>query len=133
MRALRIAALVAAICVIGAAARAQTPEAGELYRNGDYEAAIRAGEMRGDAGGLEPAALAALADATTHERRCADCYRRADALARRAIAANPKRPRPYVYLVVALSHEIRMAGLTASLRAHYPQDAERAIKTAAPL
>ena len=104
-----------------------------LYAKGDYEAAIKAGEAKGDAGSLVIATRAALSDAKLRDAPCADCFKRVEALAKRAIAADPKRPEPYVYLASAMGSESHMIGALATSAAGLPGKAKKAIDTALSL
>src|SRR5690349_19036513 len=61
----------------------------DLYARGNYEEAIRAGEMAKTASGYALAAHAALDDAILREGPCMPCLQRAEALARQAIATDP--------------------------------------------
>src|SRR5262249_38807913 len=112
---------------------AMNPSAAELYRAGQYELAIAKGETVGDADNLAVAAQAALAITTLKGEPCLDCAKRAEALARRAIAADPEHPRAYVCLVAWMAFESRIIGIYASRNAHLPDDARRAIDKALTL
>ncbi|HYM18130.1 MAG TPA: hypothetical protein VEU06_06170 [Micropepsaceae bacterium] len=109
---------------------AMNPSAVELYRSGQYEAAIAKGETVGDDENLTIAAQAALAVTTLKGEPCLDCAKRAEALARRAIAADPERPRAYVCLVASMAFESRIIGVYASQTEHLPDDARRALDKA---
>jgi tetratricopeptide (TPR) repeat protein len=109
---------------------AMNPSAAELYRAGQYEAAVAKGESVGDAESLTIAAQAANAITTLKGGPCLDCAKRAEALARRAIAADPERPRAYVCLVASMAFESRIIGVYASRNAHLPDEARRALDKA---
>ena len=130
-------AIAAAFCVAVllplAAHAAETRGAAALFSAGEYQAAIAAGEASGNAEGLTAGAGAALADATLRDAPCLPCFNRAHALASRAIAADPSRPRAYVYLTVAIGYEARIAGRLAALRAGYTQESKDAVETALTL
>lgn len=132
MRTMNIALLVIAFGFAGAPAlAADTPRA--LYESGNYEAAIKAGEAKGDAESLTIATRAALSDAKLRETPCADCFKRVETLAQRAIAADPKRPEPYIYLASAMGFESHMMGALASSAAGIPGKAKKQIDAALAL
>lgn len=102
----------------------------EIYARGDYAEAIRAGTMAGTAGALTEAARAALADANLRKERCLDCLKQAEALARRAIMADPDRPEPYVFLAAAIGYQARILGVTRAAFARDPEKAKHALDQA---
>ena len=108
---------------------ASAQEAAELYRAGQYQAAIAAGERTGSADALIAAAQGAFADATLRDAPCAACLQRAHDLAKRAIAADPTRPRAYVILTVTIGYQARIAGALGSLRARYGEESKAAVET----
>jgi tetratricopeptide (TPR) repeat protein len=113
-----------------AAGAAMNPSAAELYRAGEYEAAIEKGEAVGDAENLAIAAQAAVVVATLKGGPCLECAKRAQALAKKAIAADPARERNYVALVAAIGFESRIIGSFPSSNAHLPDEARQAIDKA---
>jgi hypothetical protein len=126
-----LAFLIAALSSFGPMAEAaMNPSAAELYRAGEYEAAIEKGEAVGDAENLAIAAQAAVVVTTLKGGPCLECAKRAEALARKAIAADPARARSYVALVAAMGFESRIMGAFASRNAHLPDDSRRAIDKA---
>lgn len=104
-----------------------------LYAQGNYEAAIKAGEAKGDAESLVIATRAALSDAKLRDHPCPDCFLRVKALAKRAIAADPKRPEPYIYLASAMGFESHIMGALAASAAGLPAQSKKAIDTALSL
>jgi hypothetical protein len=101
-----------ALLMMCGAAHAETPI--ELYRQGKFEAAIAAGMAAGDAEGYATAARSELAAETMAPDRCLDCIRRAEADARKAIAADPKLVDGHLFLAVALGRESRLIGMIAA-------------------
>jgi tetratricopeptide (TPR) repeat protein len=129
-RAASACAVLALVCslVFGFAASAQTPRsASELFRAGQYEAAMNTGIASADA------AWAALAWASFRDTPCGDCLKRAEDAARSAIAAEPKSPRAYVAFVAVIGFESRLAGTFASRRARYAEQAKEAADKALAL
>ncbi|HEY5237943.1 MAG TPA: hypothetical protein VIJ62_06130 [Rhizomicrobium sp.] len=61
---------------------------------------------------------------------CLDCVLRAQDLARRAIAADPKAPLPHVYLAVSLGYEARIVGLLESQSKGIPEESKSALEAA---
>lgn len=105
-----------------------TPQS--LYDKGDYAAAVATGEAKGDGEGLSMATRAALSEAKLRDTPCLDCFRKVEALAQRAIAADPKRPEPYIYLASAMGFENHIIGALAASTAGLPSKAKKAIDTA---
>jgi hypothetical protein len=131
-RALLMAALPSFLMAFASEA-AMNPSAAELYRAGQYEAAIGKGETVGGAENLAIAAQAAVVVTTLKGGPCLECAKRAQDLARRAIAADPEQERAYVVLVAAIGFESRIIGTFASSSAHLPSDAKRALDKALTL
>jgi hypothetical protein len=102
----------------------------DLYRAGNYEAAVAAGEAEGNGASLAVAARAVLSDASLRDGPCMTCLRRAEALARRSIALDAEHPEPYVYLATALGYEARIVGSLRARFARYPEQAKEAIDRA---
>jgi tetratricopeptide (TPR) repeat protein len=102
----------------------------DLYRAGNYEAAVAAGEAEGSGESLAVAARAVLADANLRDVPCMTCLQRAEALARRSIALDTQHPEPYVYLATALGYEARIVGSLRARFARYPDQAKEAIDRA---
>jgi hypothetical protein len=101
-----------------------------LYAEGNYEAAVRAAVAENSAHGFADAARATLADEASHDDRCLACLKRAEAFARRAIAADPKSADGYVFLAVTLGLESRIEGYVEARRKGYAGEAKRALETA---
>lgn len=125
--------IVAACLLIAFSSPAFAEDAQALYASGNYEAAIKAGEAGGDANGLIVATRAALSDAKLRDAPCADCFKRVEALANRAIAADPKRPEPYIYLASAMGSESHVMGSLAASAQGLPAKSKKAIDTAVVL
>lgn len=131
MREFRLATLTMVLVLTVPAFAADTPLA--LYESGNYEAAIAAGEAKGDGESLTVAARAALGQAKLRDSPCLECFRKAQALARRAIAADAKIPEAYVYLASAMGHESHIIGTMAARSAGLPDQSKKAIDTALSL
>jgi hypothetical protein len=127
----RVLMAAAMAALLAAPVLAQTQSAAALYRAGDYAAAIAAGETSADASELTAGAMAALADASLRDTPCLPCFRKAHALAARAIAADPMNARAYVYLVVTIGYEARLSSL--STRSRLGTEAKQAVDTALKL
>lgn len=110
------------------AAAAQTPL--DLYLAGQFSQAEAAGIAESDAKGFAVAARAALADNAMHDEPCLDCLKRAEDLARRAIAADPKLPEAHVYLAAAIGYEARIIGNIAAQSKGYASQAKRELDAA---
>jgi len=124
-----VAFLTVLICTSALTAeRGNTPL--DLYRAGNYEAAVAAGEAEGSGDSLAVAARAVLADANLRDVPCMTCLKRAEALARRSIALDTQHPEPYVYLAMALGYEARIMGSLRARFARIPEQAKEAIDRA---
>ena len=99
----------------------------ELYRAGQYEAAIAAGETGNTGESLAAAARAALAIANLRDSPCLSCLQRAENLARRSILLDMNHPDAFVLLAVSLGYESRLSGTIRAQLAHYPEQAKQAI------
>ena len=102
----------------------------DLYRAGNYEAAVAAGEAEDSGESLAVAARAVLAEANLRDVPCMACLKRAEALARRSVALDTHHPEPYVYLATALGYEARVVGGLRARFARYPEQAKEAIDRA---
>ncbi len=122
------AAALALLLTLGGAA--QAAGSFDLYRQGKYEEAVRAGEAEHNARGLSVAARAVLADAMLRDKPCLPCLRRAETFARAAIAADARVPEGHIYLAVALGYQGRIeGGIVAKLKG-YPEEARRELDAA---
>ncbi len=101
-----LALMATALIAIGAPARAATT-AHALYAEGDYSAAISAGEAEGGTNGFALAARAALADDELADAPCLECLLNAERLAQAAIAADESNAEAYILLVTALGRRGR--------------------------
>ncbi|MEE8439290.1 MAG: hypothetical protein V3S07_06845 [Micropepsaceae bacterium] len=126
------AALIFGLMLQGAPAYSAVSAHG-LYAEGEYAEAISAGEAEGGASGFALAARAALADAELRDVPCLECLRRAEELARMAIAANPEHTEAYAFLVTALGRRARLIGFFASQREGIAGQTDNAIGTALQL
>jgi hypothetical protein len=130
MRLLGAAVLSVALSCTPALTAERGKSAMDLYRAGNYEAAVAAGEVEGTGESLAVAARAVLADANLRDAPCMTCLRRAEALARRSIALDTKHPEPFVYLAATLGYEARLVGSLHARFARYPEQAKEAIDRA---
>ena len=101
-----------------------------LYVKGDYAAAVASGEREASGEALALAARATIAEANLRARPCLPCLDRAEALARRAIAAEPGRAESYVLLAVSLGHKARIVGMLRARLANSAEHAKQALQTA---
>jgi tetratricopeptide (TPR) repeat protein len=111
-----------------AAAATQTPL--DFYLAGEFSQAEAAGVAQNDAKGFAVAARATLADNAMRDEPCLDCLKRAEDLARRAIAADPKLPEGHVYLAAAIGYEARIIGNIAAQSKGYASEAKRELDAA---
>jgi hypothetical protein len=102
----------------------------QLYAEGKYDEAIKAGLAAHDAAGFAAAARAALTEEASRDKPCLECLQRAEDYARRAIAADPKLPEGPVYLAYALGLETHIEGSIEARLKGYPGQAKRALDTA---
>jgi hypothetical protein len=102
----------------------------QLYKAGNYEAAIKAGVAENNENGFAIAARATLADANLRDAPCMECLKRGEALARRAIAAGGKLPESYVYLTASLGHQSRIIGTLRAGLSKYGTQTREALNTA---
>lgn len=110
---------------------AQTPTAlYEIYAQGRYEEAVRAGAAANSAYGFALAARAVLADAVLRERPCLECVQRAEGLARQAVAADPKFADGQVWLAISLGYQARIKGVLWARWHGYPDKAKAALEAA---
>ncbi|MEI9888692.1 MAG: hypothetical protein WDN08_19770 [Rhizomicrobium sp.] len=119
---MRFAAALLLLFVWAAPLAAATPY--ESYAAGRYAEAIKAGTAANTAIGYLIATRAVLADATTRPQLCLDCLRRAETLARKAIALDPHLADAHVYLAVAMGQEARIVGPVWARAHNYPGHAK---------
>jgi tetratricopeptide (TPR) repeat protein len=105
----------------------------DLYAAGKYEEAIRLGTAQNDGQGYAVAARAALAIANERPSPCIECLKRAEALARKAIATNDRLADPRVYLAVSLGYQSRIAGVVVAKLRGYPDEAKAQLDKAIAL
>lgn len=123
---------VMAICfamAFAAPALASSP-AYDLWAQGKYEEAIKAGLAANDAEGLSVAARAAASDMTLRPTPCMECVKRTEEIARKALASNPKGALPTIYLAAALGYKGRIIGLMASQREKLGEQSKQALEEA---
>ena len=108
----------------------QAPTPLELYDAGRYDAAIQAGLAQHDADGFATAAHAELAKERMRPAPCLDCLKRAEAYARKAIAADPKEAAPHIYLAAALGYQAHIIGVMQAKLKGYAEEAKTNIDTA---
>lgn len=128
MRGFAIAVLVAGLWWSPAMAAGTSPL--DLYRDGQYEAAIAAGQAANDGEGLAVAARAALAEANLADEPCLPCLQRAEGFARRSMNLDAAHPEAFIYLAAALGYEARIVGTLRARFARYPEQAKDAIDRA---
>jgi hypothetical protein len=118
--------------LLALAAPAQADDAAlfALYAKGDYAAAMRQGEAAHSAAGYALAARAAMADAVLHDAPCMACLQKAEALARAAVAADPKRADGQTWLAVSLGYQARVLGIVRARLRDLPGQAKVALDAA---
>jgi tetratricopeptide (TPR) repeat protein len=109
---------------------ATTDEIFATYARGDYEQAARAGEAAHTAPGLAIAARAVLAEDVLRDAPCMDCLKRAETLARAAIAADPHHAYGEIWLAVALGYQARLTGAIKARWANTPKQSREALDQA---
>jgi hypothetical protein len=120
----------AALAVSVTVPAAQAGHALQLYEKGKYESAIAAGVAENDAAGFAVAARAELASEQMRDEPCLECLERAEAFARRSIAADPKLAEGHIYLAVTLGYEARIIGTITARFRNYPETAKKEIDAA---
>jgi len=93
-----------------------------LFTVGKYAQAEKAGVAAGDAAGYAIATRSVLADELMHPP-CLECLQRAEAYARKAIAADPKYPEGHIYLAVTFGYEARIIGMIEARFKGYAEQA----------
>jgi hypothetical protein len=101
-----------------------------LYAEGRYDEAMRAGEAAGSAQSLAIAARAALAQAAMRTAPCLECLERAEADARKAVAADPRLTDGHVWLAAALGLEARITGIVQAQISEAPRRARAELDAA---
>jgi len=129
-RCLRAIAFTLILCLALEPARAAENTPLALFEKGNYLAAAKAGAAEGSAVSLALAARATLADATLRDMPCMECLQNAEALARKAIAADPGNMEGHIHLAVALGYQARIIGLIRARFARFPEQAKQEIETA---
>ncbi len=110
---------------------AATPdEIFEVYARGDYEQAARMGEAAHTATGYAIAARAVLADDVLRDQPCMECLKRAETLARQAIAVDPRNALGQVWLAVALGYQSRITGVIKARLRNAPAESRAALDLA---
>jgi len=114
----------ALLALVLAASPAENSALFGLYAQGQYEEAMSQGEATGTAAGFAIAARAALADAMMRPQPCLECLKRAEAYARRAVAADRGAADGHVWLAAALGYEARIVGLVRARLDNDPAQAK---------
>jgi tetratricopeptide (TPR) repeat protein len=107
-----------------------TDEIFALYARGEYEEAAKAGEASHTAPGLAIAARAVLADDVLRDALCLDCLKRAENLARQAVARDPHHAFGQIWLAVALGYQARITGAVKARLADSPAQSKAALDQA---
>jgi len=123
-------ALIALLLLAVPATAATTDEIFAVYARGDYEQAARLGEAARTAPGYAVAARAVLAGEVLRDPPCMDCLRRAERLARAAIAADPHHAFGQIWLAVALGYQARLTGAVRARWADTPGQSRAALDQA---
>jgi tetratricopeptide (TPR) repeat protein len=108
----------------GSSAAAAENGALALFVVGKYAQAEKAGVAEGDAVGYAIAARSVLADEMMHQP-CLECLERAEAYARKAIAADPKYPEGHIYLAVTFGYEARIIGMIEARFKGYAEESKQ--------
>ena len=109
---------------------ATTDEIFALYAKGSYEQAARMGEAAHTAPGYAIAARAVLADEVLRDAPCMPCLKRAEDLARQAIALDPHHAYGQIWLAVALGYQARVTGLVRARLQDAPGQSKAALDMA---
>lgn len=123
-------ALIALLLMAVPASAATTEEIFAVYAHGDYEQAARLGEAAHTAAGDAIAARAVLAEDMLRDAPCMDCLKRAESLARAAIAADPREPYGHIWLAVALGYQARLTGAVKARWDNTPKQSREALDRA---
>ncbi|HSZ74566.1 MAG TPA: hypothetical protein VK779_07090 [Rhizomicrobium sp.] len=100
----------------------------ELWREGKYDQAMAAGEAAKTPEGLSVAARAAVSDMSLRIPPCLDCETRAEAIVRKAMAADPKAVLPKIYLAAVLGYEGRLVGLMQAQSKGFADQSKKALQ-----
>ena len=109
--------------------QASADDALTFYKAGKYDQAIAAASSQNNASGFALAARAALADAMM-QAPCLACLKRAEAFARKAVAADPGLAEAHVYLAVSFGYQARIVGIVRARLGGYPDEAKRNLDAA---
>jgi hypothetical protein len=119
------------VFVLGASVSAANAGAAlQLYDQGKYEQAIAIGVGENNAAGYAVAARAELAREMMREEPCLACLERAEDLARKSIADDPRLAEGHIYLAVTLGYEARIIGLIPARFKGYAEKAKTEIDAA---
>ena len=102
----------------------------QLYAQGKYDEAIKAGLAANDAVGFAVASRSTLAEDASRDQPCLECLKRAEDYARRAIAADPKQPDGWVYLAYSLGLKAHIEGPILARLKGYPGQVKSALDAA---
>jgi hypothetical protein len=119
-----LAIALSALLFSSAPALAVNPPAVDLYLAGKYDQAISAGLAMNNAPGFTIACRAVMAEAMMQDKPCLKCLKRAETLARRAIAADRGLSDAHVLLAVSLGYEARIVGPVFAKLNNYPEEAK---------
>jgi tetratricopeptide (TPR) repeat protein len=123
--------LLAFLLLLSVPAAAQNPSPlFEIYAQGRYDEAARAGAAAHTAYGYALAARAVLADAVLRDAPCLECLQRAEALARQAVAADPRLADGQIWLAVSLGYQARIKGVLWARWNDLPHQAKAALQAA---
>jgi hypothetical protein len=112
------------------AAQPTAPTPFDLWREGKYDQAIAAGQAQKTPDGLSVAARAAVSDMSLRIPPCLECVMKADAIVRKAIAADPKASLPKIYLAAVLGYHGRIAGMLESQRQGFGEESKKVLEDA---
>jgi len=100
----------------------------DLWRDGKYDQAMAAGEAQKTPEGLSVAARAAVSDMSLRIPPCLDCVTKAEAIVRKAMAADPKAVLPKIYLAAVLGYEGRIVGLMQAQSKGFAGQSQKALQ-----
>lgn len=118
--------LVAALLLAATPALAQTSNspAYQLYKEGQYDAAIKTGIAAADGDGFTQAAHAQMAKTRIAGAPCLPCLKQAEDYARKAIAVDATQPEARVYLAATLGYESRLIGILEAREKGYAEESK---------
>ena len=105
----------------------------QLYRDGKYTEAMKAGASENSARGYALASAAAIGDAAEHIPPCLSCVKRAEDYARKAVAADPSLALGHVFLAMSLGLDAHIIGSVSALSKGYASLSKKEIEAALKL